>query len=326
MRYEMTGRLRLTGVALMTLIFIFLCGLITAAWYVFLSDTFRVKEIEIRGNAFLTDAEVNGMLEGLSIKGRHVWFTDFPEVATQLTGDPRIASASFERQFPDYICLTIKETNEFATVMLGDGNRFTIGHDGLVVRPLQEGQPNIGPLMCGFSESVIKSELPSADDIGLEKRAWSGSSSDPFIAGQVKAVNIGEERDKLREELRYQRALQLAEETWIDRNKDVSGYDYIGIDGNYDLFLAYPGRPPVVVGGFLEPYDIVSDLRKILAYDDAGLWGKYDYIDLHLPGYARGVDLKKVPKGPTMKWSSPAEAARVAAWKMSGEVDYRLKK
>ena len=322
----MTGRLRLTGVALMTLIFLFICGLTTAAWWVFLSDTFRVKEIEIRGNGFLTDAEVNGMLEGLSIKGRHVWFTDFPDVATQLAGDPRIASASFERQFPDYICLTIEETSEFATAMLSDGSRFTIGHDGQAIQPLGEGQPNIGPLMCGFSESVIKSNLPPSGDLRSEKKAWSGSSSDPFIAGKPKTAILDGERDILKEGLRYQRALQLAEETWIDRNRDVSGYDYIGIDGNDDLFLAYPGRPPVVVGGFLEPYDIVADLRKILAYDDTALWGKYDYIDLHLPGYARGVDLKKVPKGPVMKWSSPAEAARVAAWKMSGEVDYRLKK
>ncbi len=330
----MTGKLRPGGVVLLTFALLIFCGLIAAAWCVFISDDFRIKTVDVRGNAFLTESDMDGILAGFHLEGRHTWFTNFEEIAENIARDPRIESAAFERESASTVRLVINETKEFATVELCDGSIYTIDRRGNPVRKLADpgwddgsrDHPGvIGPLLQGFSGAIFDGPLPSEFTFDEQKKAWTGFNTDPALAAKLRFAPDYGDLDVLREKIRFIRALQLAEDTWLERNEDVSGYDYIGIDGNYDLYLNYPERPPVVVGGFDDPFDIVMDLKAILRYDDKDLWGKYDYVDLHVPGYARGVDLGAITQGPLKKWSGPDEAARVADWKIRSEIDYRLK-
>ena len=323
----MVRRIRIAGVILWVVGIILSVGAAVGGWWVFLSDDFRINSIEISGNAFLTDKEIEGYLAAHNLIGRHVWFVDYGKVENALADNPRIVTATLEREFPNRMRLVIKEAEEFATVRLTDGSAVIVDPEGNFVRDLGEGEQYVGPMLCGFSRIVLDCEPPPVGDLSAERDIWSGVSSDPFLAGKARVTAAIERKDVLREAVRYAGALKLAQETRIDKGPVISGYDYIGLDGNHDLFLAYDNRPPIVVGGFIDAHDTIMEISSILDYDiDAALWGKYDYIDLHMPEYPRGIMLAEVAKGTRKEWSDGGEAVTVALWKMMAEVDSRLGK
>jgi len=323
----MVRRIRMAGVTLWALAILLGGSLLAGGWWVFLSDAFKINDIEICGTAFLTDREIEAYLSEYNLIGKHVWFVDYAKVTDALSNKPRIVSAAFEREFPNRMRLIIKEAEEFATVKLLTGSVVIIDPEGKPVRELKEGEPYVGPLLCGFSKIVFECEPSAVGDLAAERDIWSGLTSNPFIAGKVRCTPGVERRDILREAVRYSGALKLAEETRIDKGRVISGYDYIGLDGNYDLFLSYGNRPPIVLGGFIDAHDEIMEINSILDYDsDVELWGKYDYIDLHMPEYPRGITLADLGKAQRREWSDGNEAVTVALWKMMAEVDSRLGK
>jgi hypothetical protein len=322
----MLSRIRTTGFTFWALFFLVVSGLIACVWWVSLSGAFRVSNIEISGNAFLTDKEINGYLNDSGLEGRHVWFANFKAVAKDLMENPRITAAFFKRGRLNKVRLVLEEAEEFATLKLLNGEIITVGRDGKPVRELEEDEPIIGSLICGFTDEVFYVNPPVGEP-RAEREIWSGLHSDPDLAGKLRDPPGAGQKDYLREGIRYAGALRLAEATRIDRGREISGYEYVGLDGNYDLYLSYENRPPIVVGGFIEAHDIVMEINSILDYDgDPELWGKYDYIDLHMPKFARGICLAEMEKGPEKKWSDEEEAVSVAAWKIMVEVDRRLGK
>jgi hypothetical protein len=326
-KVKMVRRVNVAGVILWVITILVGGILITGGWWVFFSDAFRINNIEISGNAFLTDKEIEGYLSEHHLIGKHVWFVDYAKVTNALANKPRIVSAGFEREFPNRMRLVIEEAEEFATVKLLDGRTVIIDPDGKPIRELKEGEQYVGPLICGFSRKAVECEPPAVGDLAAEREIWSGLISDPFAAGKGRVVPGVERRDILREAVRYSGALRLAGETRIDRGRVISGYDYIALDPNYDLFLFYNNRPPIVVGGFINAHDMVMEINSILDYDsDVGLWGKYDYIDLHMPEYPRGIILADLGKNQRREWSDGDEAVTVAVWKIMAEVDNRLGK
>ena len=139
----------------MTAVFLALVALMGCGWMVFFPDTFKVDEIEIRGNGFLTDAEMKTILEPYGLRGRNAWLVHFNEVAESLKKNPRISRAAFKRSLPNKVTLSIRETQEFATLVFVNGNRCVIGRDGEFIRYMSDDAPQVGPMLCGFSEDLL---------------------------------------------------------------------------------------------------------------------------------------------------------------------------
>ncbi len=184
--------------------------------------------------------------------------------------------------------------------------------------------PQVGPMLCGFSENVL--HLGDWDYRGFkdEAIAWAGLSSQPQSAGRLRLPRGADEVELLRERIRLGDALRLAEATGIDRKPSLSHYRYIGLDPNYDLFFCYPDLPPVVIGGFNFDPSVIDDLAKIVKTIDAGKFNNYDYIDLLLANFGRGVNLSEFRTYTLCEWSDGREAVRVAAWEVMGEVERRV--
>ena len=307
-------------------IFITVALLGIGALFLYFSDVLRINNIEIRGNGFLTDAEVERLLEPHNLSSRIAYLVDLPEVAESLESNPRITQASFTRRLPNKVKLTVREEEEFATLVFVDGRRCIVGRNGNFIRGLDPDAPHVGPLICGFSEAILREEATPYRGFKDEVAAWSGFSPKPDVAGRLRMPGKPDKISMLRERIRLRGALRLAEATGIDRKPVASHYKYIGLDGNYDLFLSYPDLPPIVVGGFIDGPGIVNDIARVVRYDDLGELGGYDFIDMHLPKFGRGVKLSEYRTYTSREWSDGKEAVRVAAWEVMGEVDRRVAK
>jgi len=320
----MGSRIRIQGVLVLTAVFLALAALMGCGWMVFFSDTFKVDEIEIRGNGFLADAEVMTILEPYGLRGKNAWFVHFNEVAESLKENPRISRAAFKRSLPNKVTLSIRETQEFATLVFVNGNRCVISRDGEFIRYIADDAPRVGPMLCGFSEDILLRGDWNYRGFKDEAIAWAGLSSQPAAAGRLQLPRGSDEVVLLRERIRLRDALRLAEATGIDRKPSVSHYRYIGLDANYDLFFCYPDIPPIVIGGFNFDPGVINDLAKIVKTVDAGRFNNYDYIDLHLANFGRGVNRSEFRTYTLCEWSDGKEAVRVAAWEVMGEVERRV--
>jgi hypothetical protein len=322
----MEPKKRISGVILFTAIFLAAGILMGCGWTFCLSDFFRIDKIEVSGNGFLTDAEMGSLLAPYNLNGRIAYLTDLPDIARSIERNPRIAQASFKKSLPNKVKLTIREEQEFATLVFVDGRRCVIGRTGNFIRGLEPDAPRVGPLICGFTEDILLEEETPYRGFKDEVAAWSGFSPKPEAAGRLRMPAKPDKISILRERIRLTGALKLAEATGIDRKPVASNYKYIGLDGNYDLFLEYDGLPPIVVGGFTDGPEVVSDIAKVVRLEDtAELWG-YDFIDMHLSSFGRGVKLAEYRTYTSCEWSDGKEAVRVAAWEIRGEVERRVAK
>ncbi len=321
----MEHRIRIIGVLIWTLVFTAIGGILGLGWFFLLSDNFRIKNVEIRGNAFLTDMQVAKLVSPDMLEGTIIWFANFDEISKQLEANYRIEKAVLEKALPDTIIVKITEPREFATVGLVDGCKCTVDRDGNFIRWLNADESPVGPAINGFSKGIFNSDGSVCSSFKDEIEAWSGFSSRPEIAGVLRRDTAPVDHvDSLRERLRFGDALRLAEATGINRKPEVSNYEYIGIDGIFHLFLLYPHLPPAVVGGYDSGSGIVDDLSKLVKYEEPGELICYDYIDLHLAGFGRGVMLSKLGTFALREWSDGKEAVRIAAWETLGEVESRL--
>jgi hypothetical protein len=291
-------------------------------WWVFLSGEFNVENVELSGNAFLTDAQVGALLEPYHIQGKHMWFIGFDSIASDLMDNPRIASATFHTEYPNLVKLVISEAVEFGTVELASGERAVVDENGKFIRTLALNDPPVGPIFKGFTGDVLQ-EKPPATDLDTQTEIWSGLSSEPSKAGKLQPDAPFDPKGVGREMTRYADALRLAELTWVESGPAVSGYDYIGIDGNYDIFISYPDMPPIVLGGLGEPYSALAEVKSLLKLDENSILRKYDYIDMHVPDYTRGIIVADMEKFPGREWSGGKEAMNVAIWKMAAEIESR---
>jgi hypothetical protein len=321
----MEHRISIFGVLIWSAVFLLAGGVFALGWFIFFSDYFRIKTVEIRGNAFLTEAEIIEMLSDVRLNERHIWFANLEEIGEQLEGNHRIETVEFETVPPDAVILKIVEPCEFATVSLPEGYRCTVDRDGNFIRWLIDNEAQIGPIIHGFSKTVLMAKEQAYQGFKDEIEAWSGYSSRPEAAGVLR--NEAEPSDAitvLRERIRFGDALRLAEATGINRRPDVSGYRYIGLDVNFDLFLAYPELPPVIVGGYYGGSGTIDDLSKMIKHEEPAELICYDYIDMHLAGFGRGIKLSKLGTFALREWSDRKEAVRIAAWETLGEVESRL--
>jgi hypothetical protein len=319
---EMIHRIRIAGVLLWTAVFVAVGGLMAGGWLTLFSDTFKINCIEIRGNAFLTDNEIKLLLVPFDLGGKLIWLADLSGPEKFLVDNSRISAAVFEKHFPNRLVLNIKETEEFATVVFVSGRRCTVDREGWLVRELDNGAPPVGPIICGFSEAVLKGAPFCRLGFRDEVEAWAGFSSRPEAAGVLR-IPGDDDITALRERIRFGGALYLAEATGINRRPSVSSYDYIGLDANYDLFLSYPGFPSIVVAGFTDGPGVVDDIAGILACSDKGAFDRYDYIDLHLAKFGRGVVVSEMGTFAVREWSDGNEAVRIAAWETLAEIERR---
>ncbi len=124
----MGQRIRVVGVLIWTIAILIICGVIACVWAVFFSETFRIDDIEIRGNAFLTDAEIERMIEPFHLEGRLVWLTDFDDPVEALESNPRISGAAIKRHFPNGLVIVVREGVEFATLVFLGGGRSVRHH------------------------------------------------------------------------------------------------------------------------------------------------------------------------------------------------------
>src|SRR5690349_10048709 len=106
-------------------------GLLSAGIMVVVrSPTFAVSQIAVRGNARLSQAEIEALLDGL--KGQSVLLVNFAEYRKQLMESPWVAGVSMSRVLPSTIVVRIVERTPMAIARLGQ-QLYLVDDQGMII-------------------------------------------------------------------------------------------------------------------------------------------------------------------------------------------------
>lgn len=119
----------------MGFIIVMVVAVLVALLWLYRSDLFRIKKLEISGNDRLTDKQIEKICsidEGTSLTR-----VPLKEIEDRLKKDPWIKDAKLSRSFPNTLKIKVAERTPMALIPVEDGNA-VVDKDGLVLEKLSE--------------------------------------------------------------------------------------------------------------------------------------------------------------------------------------------
>lgn len=260
-RHWLSGGLKLaaggTGVALLSIIFIFCHDVITQC------DAFKAKTVAVTGNYRLNREEIcerAGILPGSNILA-----VNTVAARKRLLAEPWIADAQIRREIPDGIHVVIREHRPLAVIDLG--RKFLLDDAGTIFKELAPREADNLPVVEGLRYADIELR-PSVAGAGLpapllnrQPKADQNPAS-PFAA-VVAVLRLGTPVDS------------------IIPNRQLSR---IVVDSETGITLETRKGPKTVKLGFQDYARKYTMLRRLLAYLEQhrpDKWRELEMIDLN---------------------------------------------
>lgn len=111
----------------------------------------RVHTVHVKGNALLSDAEVQ-KLTGIS-KKTNVWSVHKDELQMKLEKNPLIKKAKISREFPNTVTISVKEYDRIAYVTKNKGYEPLFASGKTVDKFRTKSIPGDAPVLYGFIDS-----------------------------------------------------------------------------------------------------------------------------------------------------------------------------
>jgi cell division protein FtsQ len=154
----------------------------------------QVSHIAVRGNARLSAAEVEALLDGL--RGQSVLLVDFSEYRKRLMDSPWVAGVTMSRVLPATIVVRIVERVPMAIARLGH-QLYLVDDQGVII-------DEFGPQYRDFDLPIVdglvrspKSGGPLVDDAGVRVtgRFLAAVESRPDLRRRVSQIDVSNPRD-----------------------------------------------------------------------------------------------------------------------------------
>ena len=258
-RHWLSGGLKLaaggTGVALLSIIFIFCHDVITQC------DAFRTKTVAVTGNYRLNREEVYeraGILPGSNILA-----VNTVAARKRLLAEPWIADAQIRREIPDGIHVVIREHRPLAVIDLG--RRFLLDDSGTIFKELAPREADNLPVVEGLRYADIELR-PSAAGLPaplLNRQPETDQSPASPFAAVVDVLRLGTPADS------------------ILPNRQLSR---IVVDSETGITLETRKGPKTVKLGFQDYARKYTVLRRLLAYLEQHRpdgWRELETVDLN---------------------------------------------
>ena len=258
-RHWLSGGLKLaaggTGVALLSIIFIFCHDVITQC------DAFRTKTVAVTGNYRLNREEVYeraGILPGSNILA-----VNTVAARKRLLAEPWIADAQIRREIPDGIHVVIREHRPLAVIDLG--RRFLLDDSGTIFKELAPREADNLPVVEGLRYADIELR-PSAAGLPaplLNRQPKADQSPASPFAAVVDVLRLGTLADS------------------ILPNRQLSR---IVVDSETGITLETRKGPKTVKLGFQDYARKYTALRRLLAYLEQHRpdgWRELETVDLN---------------------------------------------
>jgi cell division protein FtsQ len=131
-----------------------LCFFVLKAYAAWLkkSESFKIRKIEIEGNAMISDQNIIKTTELASETS--IWEVDLQSADSKIRENPLIEAVSLERSFPGVIKIKIHEKNPLA--LLNFKNRFYCIDRNGVVLPSKSGKLYDLPVISGHFEGGVQ--------------------------------------------------------------------------------------------------------------------------------------------------------------------------
>lgn len=135
------------------------------------SDMFVVRDITIRGNHYLSNGEIELLVDGL--RSEHVFSVDFEAYRQRLLGSPWVADVSMARVLPATIVIEVVERTPVALARINQ--RLYLVDDS-------------GTIIDEHRADYQEFDLPVVDGLGVSVEAEGPEASDPQRAALVAAM------------------------------------------------------------------------------------------------------------------------------------------
>ncbi|MET9228049.1 FtsQ-type POTRA domain-containing protein [Lentzea sp. NPDC003310] len=157
--------LRRRLVALLTVL-----SVVGVVYCVFFTPLLGVHQVDVRGNAALTEDEVRAV--AAIETGSPLVRLDLQEIHDRVAGIPRVAAVEVERQLPGTVRLLITERTPVGSVKLPDGYHLVdaTGKDYAILPAAAPGVPELGLTLPSSSDPATRAVVGVVNDLPEQLR------------------------------------------------------------------------------------------------------------------------------------------------------------
>lgn len=225
------------------------------------SPVFAVRRIDVRGNSWLSAAEVRRLVDGLA--GRSVLTADLGAWRRRLLASPWIGDATLRRVLPSTIEIVVRERRPLGVARI-DGALFLVDEQGAVI-------DRYGPRYAALDLVVIDGIGGATGEdgaldrrrVGLAARVLRSVGRQPSLARRISQIDVSDPRDAVVILERDSALLRLGDDEFLERlrayaevestlRERVPAIDYVDLRFGAQVFVgpasassaAAPGRRP----------------------------------------------------------------------------------
>lgn len=158
------------------------------------SDMFLVRDIAVRGNARLSTADIEALVEGL--RGENVFGVDFERYRGQVLDSPWVAHVNLSRVLPSTIVIEIVERTPLAIARLNQ-QLYLVDQTGKIIGEYGAAHRDLDlPIVDGLLNDARADELAAgADRVELASALLTGLGSRPDLRRRLSEVDVSNPRD-----------------------------------------------------------------------------------------------------------------------------------